>query len=153
MASTWEYRFLLLIVSKLELSWTLLLSFKYGIIDIISIIGGFMLSKLNKEHLQYLKSKSGSYYKECLDLATELAKTREIKVVDLYGVKLSYKGINDEISVVYDTHRGIVKVYKFNGKSYVLVKDGVELNFKLGTDVLSRELLKLDKVWELKWLY
>ena len=109
-----------------------------------------MLSKLNKEHLQYLKSKSGSYYKECLDLATELAKTREIKVVDLYGVKLSYKGINDEISVVYDTHRGIVKVYKFNGKSYVLVKDGVELNFKLGTDVLSRELLKLDKVWELK---
>lgn len=109
-----------------------------------------MSSELNKEHLQYLKSKSGSYYKECLDLATELAKTREIKVVDLYGVKLSYKGIKDEISVVYDTHKGIVKVYKFNGKSYVLVKDGVELNFKLGTDALSSELLKLDKVWELK---
>lgn len=109
-----------------------------------------MSSELNKEHLQYLKSKSGSYYKECLDLATELAKTREIKVVDLYGVKLSYKGINDEISVVYDTHKGIVKVYKFNGKSYVLVKDGVDLNFKLGTDALSSELLKLDKVWELK---
>ena len=109
-----------------------------------------MTSELNKEHLQYLESKSGSYYKECLDLATELAKTREIKVVDLYGVKLSYKGINDEISVVYDTHKGIVKVYKFNGKSYVLVKDGVELNFKLGIDVLSKELLKLDKVWELK---
>lgn len=109
-----------------------------------------MSSELNKEHLQYLESKSGSYYKECLDLATEIAKTREIKVVDLYGVKLSYKGINDEISVVYDTHKGIVKVYKFNGKSYVLVKDGVELDFKLGTDVLSRELLKLDKVWELK---
>lgn len=105
-----------------------------------------MTSELNKEHLQYLESKSGSYYKECLDLATELAKTREIKVVDLYGVKLSYKGINDEISVVYDTHKGIVKVYKFNGKSYVLVKDGVELNFKLGTGVLSRELLKLDKI-------
>lgn len=109
-----------------------------------------MSSELNKEHLQYLKSKGGSYYKECLDLATELAKTREIKVVDLYGVKLSYKGINDEISVVYDTHRGIVKVYKFNGKSYVLVKDGVELNFNLSTDALSSELLKLDKVWELK---
>lgn len=109
-----------------------------------------MSSELNKEHLQYLESKSGSYYKECLDLATELAKTREIKVVDLYGVKLSYKGINDEISVVYDTHKGIVKVYKFNGKSYVLVKDGVELNFNLSTDALSSELLKLDKVWELK---
>lgn len=109
-----------------------------------------MSSELNKEHLQYLESKSGSYYKECLDLATELAKTREIKVVDLYGVKLSYKGINDEISVVYDTHKGIVKVYKFNGKSYVLVKDGVELNFNLGTDALSSELLKLDKVWELE---
>ena len=109
-----------------------------------------MPSELNKEHLQYLESKSGSYYKECLDLATELAKTREIKVVDLYGVKLSYKGINDEISVVYDTHKGIVKVYKFNGKSYVLVKDGVELNFNLSTDALSSELLKLDKVWELK---
>lgn len=109
-----------------------------------------MSSELNKEHLQYLESKSGSYYKECLDLATELAKTREIKVVDLYGVKLSYKGINDEISVVYDTHKGVVKVYKFNGKSYVLVKDGVELNFNLGTDALSSKLLKLDKVWELK---
>lgn len=109
-----------------------------------------MPSELNKEHLQYLESKSGSYYKECLDLAIELAKTREIKVVDLYGVKLSYKGINDEISVVYDTHKGIVKVYKFNGKSYVLVKDGVELNFNLSTDALSSELLKLDKVWELK---
>ena len=109
-----------------------------------------MSSELNKEHLQYLKSKSGSYYKECLDLATELAKTREIKVVDLYGVKLSYKGINDESSVVYETHKGIVKVYKFNGKSYVLVKDGVELDFKLGTNALSSELLKLDKVWELK---
>lgn len=109
-----------------------------------------MPSELNKEHLQYLESKSGSYYKECLDLATELAKTREIKVVDLYGVKLSYKGINDEISVVYDTHKGIVKVYKFNGKSYILVKDGVELNFNLSTDALSSELLKLDKVWELK---
>ena len=109
-----------------------------------------MSCEVNKEHLQYLESKSGSYYKECLDLATELAKTREIKVVDLYGVKLSYKGINDEISVVYDTHKGIVKVYKFNGKSYVLVKDGVELNFNLSTDALSSELLKLDKVWELK---
>ena len=108
-----------------------------------------MFSKLNKEHLQYLESKSGSYYKECLELATELAKTREIKVVDLYGVKLSYKGINDEISVVYDTHNGIVKVYKFNGKSYVLVKDGVELNFKLGTDALKEQLLEFDRFWQL----
>lgn len=108
-----------------------------------------MSSELNKEHLQYLESKSGSYYKECLDLATELAKTREIKVVDLYGVKLSYKGINDEISVVYDTHKSIVKVYKFNGKSYVLVKDGVELNFKLGTDALKEQLLGFDRFWQL----
>ena len=108
-----------------------------------------MSSELNKEHLQYSKSKSGSYYKECLDLATELAKTREIKVVDLYGVKLSYKGINDEISVVYDTHKGIVKVYKFNGKSYILVKDGVELNFKLGTDLLKEQLLEFDRFWQL----
>lgn len=108
-----------------------------------------MSSELNKEHLQYLESKSGSYYKECLDLATELAKTREIKVVDLYGVKLSYKGINDEISVVYDTHKSIVKVYKFNGKSYVLVKDGVELNFNLGTDSLKEQLLGFDRFWQL----
>lgn len=108
-----------------------------------------MSSELNKEHLQYLKSKSGSYYKECLDLATELAKTREIKVVDLYGVKLSYNGINDEISVVYDTHKGIVKVYKFNGKSYVLVKDGVELNLNFGTDALKEQLLGFDRFWQL----
>lgn len=108
-----------------------------------------MFSKLNKEHLQYLESKSGSYYKECLDLATELAKTREIKVVDLYGVKLSYKGINDEISVVYDTHNGIVKVYKFNGKSYVLVKDGIGLDFKQDTNTLKERLLDFDRFWEL----
>lgn len=108
-----------------------------------------MSSELNKEHLQYLKSKSGSYYKECLDLATELAKTREIKVVDLYGVKLSYKGINDEISVVYDTYKGLVKVYKFNGRSYVLVEDGASLSFNQDADTLTERLLEFDRFWQL----
>lgn len=109
-----------------------------------------MSSELNKEHLQYLESKSGSYYKECLDLATELAKTREIKVVDLYGVKVSYKGINDAISVVYDTYKGLVKVYKFNGRSYVLVEDGAALSFNQDVDTLTERLLEFDRVWELK---
>lgn len=109
-----------------------------------------MSSESNKEHLQYLESKSGSYYKECLDLATKLAETREIKVVDLYGVKISYKGINDAISVVYDTFRDQVKVYKFNGWSYVLVEDGADLSFKLDVDTLTERLLEFDRLWELK---
>lgn len=108
-----------------------------------------MSSELNKEHLQYLKSKSGSYYKECLDLAIELAKTREIKVVDLYGVKISYKGINDAISVVYDTYKEFVKVYKFNGRSYVLVEDEAPLSFKLDVGDLTERLLEFDRFWQL----
>lgn len=108
-----------------------------------------MPSELNKEHLRYLSSKSGSYYKACLELATKLATTREIKVVDLYGVQLSYRGINDNISVVYDTYKSLVRVYKFDGKSYVLVKDKIELNFNLSVDLLSNELLRLDRFWEL----
>lgn len=106
-----------------------------------------MSSESNKEHLQYLESKSGSYYRECLDLATKLAETREIKVVDLYGVKISYKGINDAISVVYDTYKEFVKVYKFNGRSYVLVEDEAALSFKLDVDDLTERLLEFDRFW------
>lgn len=108
-----------------------------------------MPSELNKEHLRYLESKGGAYYKACLELATKLAESREIKVVDLYGVKISYRGINDEISVVYDTDKNLVRVYKFDGKSYIIVEDDIELNFNLDVNLLSEQLLSLDKPWKL----
>lgn len=109
-----------------------------------------MFSVLNKEHLDYLSSKDGAYYKTCLALATKLAETREIKVVGLYGVQLSFRGINDDIVVLYNTSRNSVKVYKYIDDSYKLIEDGIKLNFELGVSTLSEELLKLDRVWEVK---
>lgn len=109
-----------------------------------------MYSVLNKEHLEYLSSKDGAYYKTCLALATKLAESREIKVVDLYGVQLSYRGINDDIVIMYNTSRNSVKVYKYIEESYKLIEDGIKLNFELGVSTLSEELLKLDRVWEVK---
>lgn len=111
-----------------------------------------MLSVLNQEHLDYLSSKDGAYYKTCLALATKLAETREIKVVDLYGVQLSYRGINDDIVVLYNTSRNSVKVYKYIDESYKVIEDGIKLNFELGVSTLSEELIKLDRVWEIKQL-
>lgn len=122
----------------------------FGTIVIISLLGGIMFSVLNQEHLNYLSSKDGAYYKTCLALATKLAETREIKVVDLYGVQLSYRGINDDIVVLYNTSRNSVKVYKYMDESYKLIEDGIKLDFELGVSILSEELLKLDRVWEVK---
>ena len=109
-----------------------------------------MKNVLNEKHLEYLSSKDGAYYKTCLALATKLAETREIKVVDLYGVQLSYRGINDDIVVLYNTSRNSVKVYKYIDESYKVTEDGIKLNFELGVTTLSEELLKLDRVWEVK---
>lgn len=109
-----------------------------------------MYSVLNKKHLEYLSSKDGAYYKTCLALATKLAESKEIKVVDLYGVQLSYRGINDDIVIMYNTSRNSVKVYKYIDESYKLIEDGIKLNFELGVSTLSEELLKLDRVWEVK---
>lgn len=109
-----------------------------------------MYSVFNKKHLEYLSSKDGAYYKTCLALATKLAESREIKVVDLYGVQLSYRGINDDIVIMYNTSRNSVKIYKYVDESYKLIEDGIKLNFELGVSTLSEELLKLDRVWEVK---
>lgn len=109
-----------------------------------------MFSVLNQEHLDYLSSKDGAYYKTCLALATKLAESREIKVVDLYGVQLSYRGINDDIVIMYNTSRNSVKIYKYVDESYKLIEDGIKLNLELGVSTLSKELLKLDRVWEVK---
>lgn len=111
-----------------------------------------MFSVLNQEHLDYLSSKDGAYYKTCLALATKLAESREIKVVDLYGVQLSFRGINDDIVVVYNTNKDSAKVYKYIDESYKVIEDGIKLNFELGVSTLSKELLKLDRVWEVKQL-
>ena len=109
-----------------------------------------MKNVLSEKHLEYLKGKDGAYYKTCLALATKLAETREIKVVDLYGVQLSLRGINDDIVVLYNTSRNYVKVYKYIDESYKVIEDGIKLNFELGVSTLSEELLKLDRVWEVK---
>lgn len=109
-----------------------------------------MKNVLNEKHLEYLGSKDGAYYKTCLALATKLAESREIKVVDLYGVQLSYRGIKDDIVIMYNTSRNSVKVYKYIDESYKLIEDGIKLNFELGVYTLSEELLKLDRVWEVK---
>lgn len=111
-----------------------------------------MFSVLNEEHLAYLKGKGGAYYKTCLALASKLAESKEIKVVDLYGVQLSYRGINDDIVVLYNTSRNSVKVYKYIDESYKVIEDGIKLNLELGVSTLSEELLKLDRVWEVKQL-
>ena len=111
-----------------------------------------MFSVLNQEHLEYLSSKDGAYYKTCLALATKLAESKEIKVVDLYGVQPSYRGINDDIVVLYNTSRNSVKVYKYIDESYKVIEDGIKLNFELGVSTLSEELIKLDRVWEVKQL-
>ena len=109
-----------------------------------------MFSVLSQKHLDYLSSKDGAYYKTCLALATELAESKEIKVVDLYGVQLSYRGINDDIVVLYNTSRNSVKVYKYIDESYKVIEDGIKLDFELGVSTLSEELLKLDRVWEVR---
>lgn len=109
-----------------------------------------MYSALNEKHLDYLRSKEGAYYETCLALATKLAEGREIKVVDLYGVQLSIRGINDDIVILYNTNRNSVKIYKYVGDSYKLVEEGIKLNFNSGVSTLSEELLKLDRVWEVK---
>ena len=109
-----------------------------------------MYSVLNEEHLDYLRSKEGAYYETCFALATKLAESREIKVVDLYGVQLSIRGINDDIVILYNTSRNSVKIYKYVDESYKVIEDGIKLDFNLGVSTLSEELLKLDRVWEVK---
>lgn len=109
-----------------------------------------MYSALNEEHLDYLRSKEGAYYETCLALATKLAESREIKVVDLYGVQLSIRGINDDIVVLYNTSRNSVKIYKYIDGSYKLIEEGIKLDSNLGVYALSEKLLKLDRVWEVK---
>lgn len=109
-----------------------------------------MYSALNEKHLDYLRSKEGAYYETCLALATKLAESREIRVVDLYGVQLSVRGINDDIVILYNTNRNSVKIYKYIGESYKVIEDGIKLDSNLEVSTLSEELLKLDRVWEVK---
>ena len=74
--------------------------------------------KGNEAQLNFLRKKSSEYYKGILMLAERLSNVREIRVVDLYGVRLSFRGIVDDVTVVYDVNRSRVKVYKFNGEKF-----------------------------------
>lgn len=103
--------------------------------------------KGNEAQLNFLRKKSSEYYKGILLLAERLAEVREIRVVDLYGVKLSYRGIMDDVTVVYDVNRSRVKVYKFTGEKFSLVAENIAVNSKLSVEELAEVLLSFDRTW------
>lgn len=103
--------------------------------------------KGNEAQLNFLRKKSSEYYKGILLLAERLAEVREIKVVDLYGVKLSYRGIVDDVTVVYDVNRSRVKVYKFTGEKFSLVAENIAVSSKLSVEELAEVLLSFDRTW------
>lgn len=58
-----------------------------------------------------------------------------------------YRGIVDDVTVVYDVNRSRVKVYKFNGEKFSLVAENVEVSSKLSVDELAEVLLSFDRTW------
>lgn len=103
--------------------------------------------KGNEAHLDFLRKKSNEYYNGILSLAERISEVREIKVIDLYGVKLSYRGTLDDITVVYDVDRSKVKVYKFTGEKFSLVAENIEVNSKVSVEELAEVLLSFDRTW------
>lgn len=101
--------------------------------------------KGNSEELEKLYSMEGNYYKDVLLIAEKLAVVREIKVVDLQGIILSYRGTRDDTSVIYNTRKGLVKVYKFIEGNHTLVLDGVSLPFESRHPSLVDSLLSYDR--------
>ena len=101
----------------------------------------------NSTYLDYLRKQKGKYYSYILALAEKLAKVREIKVLDLLGVQLSYRGISDNITVIYNVNKGRVKVYKFTEDAPPLLVENTSVNRDLSPEDLAEVLLSFDKVW------
>lgn len=101
----------------------------------------------NSTYLDYLRKQKGKYYSYILVLAEQLAKVREIKVLDLLGVQLSYRGISDNITVIYNVNKGRVKVYKFTEDAPPLLVENTSVNRDLSPEGLAEVLLSFDKVW------
>lgn len=101
--------------------------------------------KGNSEELEKLYSREGNYYKDVLLVAEKLAEFREIKVVDLQGITLSFRGTEDDTSIIYNTRKGLVKVYKFVDGKHTIVLDGVSLPFESGSSSLVDSLLFYDR--------
>lgn len=101
----------------------------------------------NSTYLDYLRKQKGKYYSYILALSEKLAKAREIKVLDLLGVQLSYRGISDNITVIYNVNKGRVKVYKFTEDAPPLLVENTSVNRDLSPEDLAEVLLSFDKVW------
>lgn len=101
----------------------------------------------NSTYLDYLRTQKGKYYSYILALAEKLAEVREIKVLDLLGVQLSYRGISDNITVIYNVNKGRVKVYKFTEDAPPLLVESTSVNRDLSPEGLAEVLLSFDKVW------
>lgn len=101
----------------------------------------------NSTYLDYLRRQKGKYYSYILALAEKLAEVREIKVLDLLGVQLSYRGISDNITVIYNVNKGRIKVYKFTEDAPPLLVENTSVNRDLSPEDLAEVLLSFDKVW------
>lgn len=101
----------------------------------------------NSTYLDYLRKQKGKYYAYILDLAEKLAEVREIKVLDLLGVQLSYRGTLDNVTVIYNVNKNRVKVYKFIEDAPPLLVENTSVNRDLSPKDLAEVLLSLDKVW------
>lgn len=101
----------------------------------------------NSTYLDYLRKQKGKYYAYILALAENLGEVREIKVLELLGVQLSYRGTLDNITVVYNVNKNRVKVYKFIEDAPPLVVEDTSVNRDLSPEDLAEVLLSFDKVW------
>jgi len=102
----------------------------------------------NSTYLDYLRKQKGKYCAYILDLAEKLAEVREIKVLDLLGVQLSYRGTLDNVTVIYNVNKNRVKVYKFIEDASPLLVENTSVNRDLSPKDLAEVLLSFDKVWK-----
>lgn len=98
----------------------------------------------NEEQLLKLKNKSGSYYDKIRELAELLAKDYQIRIVDLYGVSISVQSSSEDVFFVYNTHRGVIKIYKVSGSEYVKLDTTISLDFNSSVSELYSCLIDLD---------
>lgn len=88
------------------------------------------LSKLNK---------SGTYYSKLRVLGSRLSELYPIKVLDLYGVTISFLVEETFTTIIYDTSRGRVSVKELN-KPTQLYRD---LSFDLDVDNIYESLCSI----------
>ena len=90
------------------------------------------LSKLNKQ---------GTYYSKLRELATKLSSSYQIKVVDLYGVIISFLVEETFTTIIYDTKKNKVSIKKPNDPVHL----SRELSFDLDVEKIYKELCTIAK--------